>query len=273
MQNPGETFRKLHGADGAFIIPNPWDVGSAKVLAALGFKALATTSAGLAFSLGVSEGEIPRDLVLQHCREVVTATPLPVSADLEKGFGDSPGSVHETILAAAETGLAGCSIEDHTGDRSAPIYEFEMALDRIAAAVEACRSLSTDFILTARAESFLWGGTDLDEVIRRLNAFEDVGADVLYAPGLRDLETIRAVCGSLERPVNVVMGLPGATFNLEQLAEAGAKRISVGSALARHAFGGLIRAGREMAEHGTFGFADEAAGFVEIDGLIAKGGG
>ncbi len=271
MSNTGEAFRELHEEPGAFIIPNPWDTGSAKVLAALGFKALATTSAGLAFSLGCLEGEIPREAVLQHCRDLVAATPLPVSADLEKGFGDSPESVHETILAAAETGLAGCSIEDHTGDTVKPIYELELALERIEAAVEACGSLGHDFVLTARAESFLWGGKDLDAVIMRLKAFEDAGADVLYAPGLRDLETIRTLCDALEKPVNIIMGLPGASFNLEQLAEAGAKRISVGSALARHAFGALIRAGREMADNGTFGFADEAAGFAEIEQLIAKG--
>ena len=271
MPTSGEIFRALHESSEAFIIPNPWDVGSAKILAALGFKALATTSAGLAFSLGVSEGEISRDAVLRHCREVVDATPLPVSADLEKGFGDSPESVHETIQAAAATGLAGCSIEDHTGDKRNPIYEFDLALERIEAAVSACASLEGEFILTARAESFLWGGTDLHEVIARLKAFEDAGADVLYAPGLRDLETIRTVCAALSKPVNVVMGLPGATFGLEDLAEAGVKRVSVGSALARHAYGGLIRAGREMAESGTFGFADEAAGFAEIDKLIAQG--
>ncbi|MEM7148462.1 MAG: isocitrate lyase/phosphoenolpyruvate mutase family protein [Pseudomonadota bacterium] len=271
MQGCGAKFRALHEGEGAFVIPNPWDVGSAKILSALGFKALATTSAGLAFSLGVSEGAIPRDAVLQHCRDVVNATPLPVSADLEKGFGDSPESVHETILVAVATGLAGCSIEDHTGDRSKPIYEFDLALERIEAAVAATRALEAEFVLTARAESFLWGGTDLDEVIRRLQAFEEAGADVLYAPGLRDLDTIRAVCGALRKPVNVVMGLPGATFGLEELAEAGAKRISVGSALARHAYGGLIRAGREMAGQGSFGFADEAAGFAEIEKLIAQG--
>ena len=196
---------------------------------------------------------------------------MPVSADLEKGFGDSPESCHGTILAAAATGLAGCSIEDHTGDKNDPIYEFSFALERVQAAVEAARSLNSDFVFTARAESFLWGGTDLDEVIARLKAFEDAGADVLYAPGLRDLETIRTVCAALEKPVNIVMGLPGATFGLEELAEAGAKRISVGSALARHAFGALIRAGQEMAGHGTFTYANEAAGFAEIEDLLAKG--
>lgn len=271
MASIGEIFRALHDGSGAFIIPNPWDVGSAKILAGLGFKALATTSAGLAFSLGLSEGTIPPEAVLKHCREVVEATPLPVSADLEKGFGDSPESVQETIRAAADTGLAGCSIEDHTGDKNDPIYEFNAALERIQAGVEAVNSLERDFVFTARAESFLWGGRDLDEVIARLKAFEDAGADVLYAPGLRDLEKIRKVCEALEKPVNVVMGLPGATFGAEELAEAGVKRISVGSALARHAFGALIRAGREMAGHGTFTYADEAAGFAEIEDLLGKG--
>lgn len=273
MTHPAKIFRELHDAPGAFIIPNPWDVGSARMLAAMGFKALASTSAGLAFALGKSEGKIPQDAVLAHCWELVSATPLPVSADLEKGFGDSPESVRETIMVAAQTGLAGCSIEDHTGDSESPIYEFSLTIERIEAAVEACRALSHDFVLTARAEGFLWGGKDLGEIIARLQAFEEAGADVLYAPGLRDLQSIRTVCAEVSKPVNIVMGLPGMTFTLQDLAEAGAKRISVGSALARLAYGSLIRAGQEMASGGTFGFSADAAGFAEIEKLIAEDGG
>ncbi len=261
-------FRALHEQDGAFIIPNPWDTGTARVLAHLGFPALATTSAGLAFSRGVGEGHLSRDEVLTHCREMVNATALPVSADLEKGFGDSPESVADTIEAAAATGLAGCSIEDHTGRRDDPIFDFSLAVERIEAAVSACKALPHDFVLTARAENFLWGRRDLDDTITRLQAFEAAGADVLYAPGLRDLETISTVCGALTRPVNVVMGLPGATFSAADLAEAGVKRISVGSALARLAFGAVVGAAREMADSGTFQFAEAAIGFSDLEKMF-----
>jgi len=188
-----------------------------------------------------------------------------VSADLEKGFGDSPEDVAETIKAAAAIGLAGCSIEDHTGRRDAPIFERTLAVERIAAASEACRSLGTDFVLTARCENLLWGGTDLDEVIGRLQAYEAAGADVLYAPGLHDLGAIREVCSAIGQPVNVVMGMPGTTFGVDDLAEAGVKRISVGSALARLAYGTLIGAAREMAEQGSFRFSKSAIGFAELE--------
>jgi len=263
-------FRALHERAGAFIIPNPWDVGTARVLAAMGFEALATTSAGHAFSLGLPEGVLTRDQALQHCRDIVGATGLPVSADLEKGFGDSPESVAETIRAAAGTGLAGCSIEDHTGRRDEPIYPFDLAVERIQAAVEAARGLPRDFVLTARSENFLWQRPDLDDTIRRLQAFEAAGADVLYAPGLRDLEMIRTLCQSAGKPVNVVMGLPGVTFGLAELAAAGVKRVSVGSALSRLAFGAVLRAAREMTEKGTFTFAADAAGFAELEALFSK---
>jgi len=260
-----ELFRALHEQEGAFIIPNPWDVGTARILASLGFKALATTSAGLAFSLGVPEGTVARGQVLEHCRAMVSATDLPVSADLEKGFGDSPDSAAETIRAAAGTGLAGCSIEDHTGRRDDPIFAFTLAVERIAAAAEAARALRHDFVLTARCENFLWDRPDLDDTIRRLQAFEKAGADVLYAPGLHDLDTIRLVCTSVGRPVNVVMGMPGATFGVADLAAAGVKRISVGSALCRLAFGAFVRAAREMKNAGTFAFSSEAIGFSELE--------
>lgn len=259
------SFRALHRGPGAFIIPNPWDTGSARILAAMGFPALATTSAGMAFALGIPEGSATRDQILDHCRQIVSATPLAVSADLEKGFGDSPDSVAETIRASASTGLAGGSIEDHTGDPNRPIYDFPLAVERIAAAVEAARSLPGDFVLTARCENLLWGRDDLDDTIRRLQAFEAAGADVLYAPGLYDLETIRTVCSSVSKPVNVVMGMPGTTFGLAELAAAGVKRVSVGSALARRAYGVFIDAAREMRTDGTFRFSETAMGFAEIE--------
>lgn len=264
----GARFRSLHEDGKAFIIPNPWDVGTASILAAMGFEALATTSAGLAFSLGVAEGGVSRDQALEHCRTIVDATSLPVSADLEKGFGDSPEAVAETVGLAFGTGLAGCSIEDHTGDRSDPIYGFSLAVERIAAAVEASRALPHDFVLTARCENFLWGRKDLDDTIKRLQAFEQAGADVLYAPGLHDLDTIRTVCSAVTKPVNVVMGLPGATFGVPELEAAGVTRISVGSVLARAAFGTFVRAAREMADHGTFRFSDDAMGFAELEGFF-----
>ena len=265
----GEIFRALHEKEGAFIIPNPWDVGTARILAAMGFPALATTSAGMAFALGVPDGRVSKDEVLAHCRTIVAATDMPVSADLEKGFGDSPESVAETIRAAAATGLAGCSIEDHTNRPDDPIFPFDLAVERIEAAVEACRALPHDFVLTARCENFLWDRKDLGDTIKRLQAYEHAGADVLYAPGLRDLETIRTVCAAVGRPVNVVMGLPGTTFALKDLAAAGVKRVSVGSALARLAFGAFVNAANEMVEQGTFGFAKNAIGFAELESYFS----
>jgi 2-methylisocitrate lyase-like PEP mutase family enzyme len=258
-------FRALHEAAGAFVIPNPWDVGTARLLASLGFKALATTSAGLAFSLGRPEGLLSRDEVLAHCRDIVGATSLPVSADLEKGFGESPDSAAETVRAAAATGLAGCSLEDHTNRRDDPIFDFSLAVERIAAAAEAARVLPHDFLLTARCENFLWGRPDLDDTLRRLQAFQEAGADVLYAAGLRSLEDIRTVCAALGKPVNVVMGLPGAAFTVRDLAEAGVKRISVGSALARLAYGACLAAAQEIAAEGNFDSLSSAIGFADLE--------
>jgi 2-methylisocitrate lyase-like PEP mutase family enzyme len=263
------TFRALHERDGAFVIPNPFDIGTARILAAMGFEALATTSAGMAFALGLPEGRVPKKRTLAHCRDMVQATGLPVSADLEKGFGDTPVSVAETIRAAAATGLAGCSIEDHTGRSDSPIFDFPLALERIEAAVAAARTLPHDFVLTARCENFLWGRPDLDDTLSRLAAFADAGADVLYAPGLPDLATIRTVCAALKKPVNVVMGMPGATFSIQDLAEAGVKRISLGSSLARAAYGTFVRACREIKDEGTFTFAKDAIGFAELEGFFA----
>jgi 2-methylisocitrate lyase-like PEP mutase family enzyme len=269
--NPGSVFRALHQCEGAFVIPNPWDVGSARILASMGFEALATTSAGMAFALGCQEGTVSRTDTLEHCRGIVEATALPVSADLEKGFGDSADSVAETILAAAQTGLAGGSIEDYSGDPSSPIFDFALAVERIAAAVEASRSLAQDFVVTARSENFLWGRRDLDDTIKRLQAFSQAGADVLYAPGLHEIDSIRTLCAAVDKPVNVVMGMPGASFTVEQLAAAGVTRISVGSAFARAAFGAFVSAAREVNELGSFTFADSAIGFAELDAFFAPG--
>src|ERR687892_80111 len=262
-----KKFHALHERAGAFVIPNPWDVGTARILAGLGFEALATTSAGLAFALGRRDGEgaVSRDEALAHAHTIVSATPLPVSADLENGFGDAPKTAAETIRLAADAGLVGASIEDATGDPDRPIYDASPAVERIAAAVEAARALPFPFTLTARAENFLHGRPDLDDTIRRLQAFEAAGADVLYAPGLRDLVMIRTVCAAVGKPVNVVMGLAGAAFSKGDLSAAGVRRISLGSALSRAALGAFLRAAREIKERGTFSFAGGAASFADLD--------
>jgi 2-methylisocitrate lyase-like PEP mutase family enzyme len=228
-------FRELHRRPGAFVIPNPWDAGSARILTALGFAALATTSAGFAFSIGRrdSTGALTREMVLENARAIVDATHLPVSADLEKGFGDDPGACAATIRAASATGLVGGSIEDMTGNPDDPIFPMTLAIERVAAASEAARDLP--FLLTARAENFLYGRPDLDDIIRRLQAFSEAGADVLYAPGLPSLDAIRTVCEAVDKPVNVVMGLKGVPLTVAALEEAGVKRISVGGSFARAA--------------------------------------
>lgn len=263
----GKIFRDLHHGDAPFIIPNPWDIGTAKLLASCGFKALATTSAGYAFSRGLPDGSIGFDTMIQHCREIVAATGLPVSADLERGKGDSPDSAAETIFAAEAAGLAGCSIEDHTGDPANPIYDFKLAVERVAAAVDAARALKRDFVFTARAENFLWGRDDLDDTIRRLQAFEVAGADVLYAPGITDIETVRTICASLSKPVNV-LAVP--TLTVQALAEAGVKRISLGSKLTTFAFGMIENASREMLRDGTFGFARAGMAFDRVQAMFSK---
>ncbi|WP_137389633.1 isocitrate lyase/PEP mutase family protein [Rhodoligotrophos defluvii] len=253
-----DVFRELHSQPGAFVIPNPWDAGSARILTALGFEALATTSAGYAFSVGRrdSAAALSRDEVLQNARSIVEATDLPVSADLEDGFGADPAVCAETIALASEVGLVGGSIEDATGDPKDPIFDFTLAVERVAAAAEEARRHS--FVLTARAENFLHGRPDLDDTIRRLKAFEDAGADVLYAPGLPGLDAIRTVCSAVNRPVNVVMGLVGQLYTVGDLEEAGVKRISVGGSFARAALGALVRAAREVKDHGTFTYAQSA---------------
>jgi len=253
-----ESLKALHDRPGTFVIPNPWDAGTAKILTALGFEALATTSAGYAFSIGRldSAPETTRDEILENARSIVEATHLPVSADLQDGFGPSPEICAETIRLATSIGLAGGSIEDATGNPNAPIYDFELSVERVAAAAESAHT--HQFLLTARAENFLHNRPNLDDTIRRLQAFEEAGADVLYAPGLPSLDAIREVCASVSKPVNVVMGLRGATFSVDELAAAGVKRISVGGAFARAALGEFVRAAREVKDKGTFTFAANA---------------
>ncbi len=249
-------FRALHRAPGAFVMPNPWDAGSAKALEALGFKALATSSGASAGVLGRRDGQVSRDEALAHARLIVQATGLPVSADLEKGFGDDPDTVAQTIAMAGETGLAGASIEDASGDPSHPIYDFTLAIERVAAAAEAVRRLPVPFVLTARTENFLHGRADLDDTIRRLQAFEQAGAEVLFAPGLPDLASVRAVCLAVSAPVNFMAGIKGKSFSVPELEQAGVKRVSVASSFYRAAMAALRDAATEVRDHGSFGYLD-----------------
>lgn len=271
----GERFRALHARPGAFVIPNPWDAGTARILAALGFEALTTTSAGLAFTLGKRDGAgvVTREETLANAKAIVDATNVPVAADLENGFGDAPEAAAETIRLAGEVaGLVGGSIEDTTGDPQRPLYAFQHAVERVAAAAEAARALPFPFVLVGRAENYLHGRPDLDDTIRRLQAFEAAGADALYAPGLTRPEDIRTVCASVSKPVNVVMGLVGVkntAFSVAELAALGVRRISLGSALSRAALGAFLRAAREIKEHGTFIFAEEAMPYAEANDLMA----
>lgn len=265
------AFRALHERPGTFVIPNPWNAGTARILTALGFEALATTSAGYAFSVGRrdSAAGLTRAEILENAKAIVMATHLPVSADLEDGFGAAPEMCAATIRLASEIGLVGGSIEDATGDPNDPIYEFRLAVERVAAAAKAAQDCH--FLLTARAENFLHGRPHLDDTVKRLQAFAEVGAEVLYAPGLPNLEAIREVCASVSRPVNVVMGLKGAAFSIEELSAVGVKRISVGGALARVALGAFIRAAREVKEKGTFTFAADAISHAEASGYMLNG--
>lgn len=267
MTGKGSIFRRLHEGPGAFVIPNPSDIGMAKLLASMGFAALATTSAGYAFTRGLADGEVGFEPMIAHCREIVAATVLPVSADLEKGKGDSPDSAAETIFAAEAAGLAGCSIEDHTGDPANPVYDFSQAVERVAAAAEAARSLRRDFVFTARAENFLWGRPNLDDTIRRLQAFEKAGADVLYAPGVSDIEAVREICSSVSRPVNV-LAVKG--FTVSSLAAAGVRRISLGSRLTTVAFGAVERAAREILDDGRFDLSSGGKPFADLQALFGR---
>ncbi|MCB1341840.1 MAG: isocitrate lyase/phosphoenolpyruvate mutase family protein [Pseudooceanicola sp.] len=254
-----EQFRAMHWDKGAFVMPNPWDAGTARILTQMGFQALATTSAGYAFSVGKrdSHAGLTRAEILANARAIVEATHLPVSADLEDGFGTEPAICAETIDLAVDAGLVGGSIEDATGHPHAPIFETVLAAERIAAAADATRG--KPFLLTARAENYLWGRHDLSDTIARLQAYSEAGAHVLYAPGLSDLNDIRTLCREVDKPVNVVMGLVGPTFTVAELAEAGVKRISVGGSFARAALGAMMRAAEEVLEHGTFKYAKDAA--------------
>ncbi len=265
----GHEFRALHQQKSAFIIPNPWDMGTARLLTQVGFAALATTSAGYAFSVGQCDNTIGRAAMLAHVRAIVAATDLPVSADLENGFGDSPEIVAETIRQAAATGLVGASIEDATNRPDDPIYAQDLAIERIRAAAEVANALPFSFMLTARAENYLVGRPDLKDTIQRLQAYQEAGAHVLYAPGLTDKNEIATVVRSVDRPVNVIMGRQGVHLSLADLAALGVKRVSVGSALSRAALGAFLRAAHEMHDHGTFTFADEAVSFGEISAMLA----
>ncbi|HKF74611.1 MAG TPA: isocitrate lyase/phosphoenolpyruvate mutase family protein [Candidatus Dormibacteraeota bacterium] len=265
-----EAFRRLHQRPGAFVIPNPWDAGTARVLAGLGFEALATTSSGLARTLGRRDGEgaVTREEALRSAAAIVEATPLPVSADLENGFGDDPETVAETVRMAAAAGLVGCSIEDSTTRPEDPIYPRAQAVERVAAAVEAARSLPFPFLLTARAENHLHGRGDLDDTIERLQAYEAAGADVLYAPGLRAIEDIRAICAAVSRPVNV---LAARGLTVEQLASAGVRRVSLGGALSGAALSAFVRAAREVRDAGSFRFLEESMPMADLTAFMADG--
>ena len=268
-----QAFNTLHARPGIFVIPNPWDAGSAKMLAGLGFEALATTSAGLAYSLGKPDGggAVTRDEALENARAIVNATALPVSADLENGYGDDPESCAETILLAAGAGLVGGSIEDATGRQGDPIYPFGLSVERIRAAVKAARSLPFPFTLTARAENLIHGRPDIKDTIRRLEAFADAGADVLFAPGLNTKDEVEAVINALApRPVNVVLSAGLATLSLNELSALGIKRLSLGSAFARAAYGAFLGGAQEIRQNGTFSFASGAISYAKINELLGS---
>ena len=264
----GTRFRALHQAAGVFVIANAWDGGSARILSGLGFRALATSSGACAATLGRVDGKITREEALAHARNIVAATDNPVSADLEKGFGDSPEVVAETIRLAADVGLVGCSIEDATGDSKQPLYDLSQAVERIAAAAETAHRLPFPFTLTARSENYLRGNPDLDDTVRRLQAFEKAGADVLFAPALPDLAAVRTVCESLTKPVNFRVAIKGKSFSVAELAAAGVRRISLATSLYRTAMAGLVTAAREVKDAGTFGFLDVAITTAELNKFL-----
>lgn len=263
-------FRALHERPGAFVIPNPWDGGSARLLAGLGFEALATSSGAKAGVLGKRDGKVTREESLANAKMIVEATDLPVAADLEKGFGDGPDATAETIRQAAAIGLVGGSIEDATGDKDAPLYDLETAAVRVKAAVQAAQSLSIPFVLTARAEGFLRGRPDLEDVIKRLQAFEAAGADVLFAPGLPDLAAVKKVCSSLKKPFNFMVGIKGKSFTKGDLEAAGVKRISLATSLYRAAMTGLLEAAKEVKERGTFGYLDSSVSTPDLNAFMKE---
>jgi len=263
-----QQFRALHEAPDAFVIANVWDGGSARMMAGLGFAALATSSGASAGLLGRRDGRVTRDEALAQARVICDAIDLPVSADLEKGYGDAPEIVAETVRLAAQAGLVGCSIEDVSGNPSAPIFEIGHATERIAAAVAAARALPFPFTLTGRAENFLRGRLDLGDTIERLKAYEAAGADALMAPGLPDLESVRAVCAAVGKPFNFMVGIKGRSFTVAALAAAGVKRISLATSLYRAAMTGLLNAAKEVREHGTFGYIDTSLATPDMNAFL-----
>jgi 2-methylisocitrate lyase-like PEP mutase family enzyme len=270
-QNEKATrFRALHEGTDIFVIPNPWDIGSARILAGLGFRALATSSAASAAVVGRKDGGLTRDEALAHARLIAGATDLPVSADLENGFGDGPEVVAETVRLAGEAGLVGCTIEDTTGRQDQPLYEFALGVERIAAAAEASRAFPFPFLLTARSHNLMYPNPSLDETIRRLQAFEKAGADVLFAPGLPDLAAVRAVCGAVSKPVNFMVGIKGKSFSVDELAAAGVRRISLATSLYRAAMTGLLDAVREVKEEGRFSFVEKSVTTAELHRLMGS---
>jgi 2-methylisocitrate lyase-like PEP mutase family enzyme len=258
QKEKAEQFRALHERKQAFVIPNPWDVGTAIVLEKLGFEALATTSAGFAFSLGKDDNKVDLRVLMQHVAALATVSDLPVSVDLGNGIGDAPKTVAETIRLTAEVGAVGGSVEDYTGEESRPFYSHEEAAERVRAAAEAAKALPFPFTLTARAENYLYGRPDMSDTLRRLQLYQEAGADVLYAPGITTREQVAEVVRAVDRPVNVLVGLPGMRLSLKELSEMGVRRVSVGSGLCRAAMGAFMRAAREMQEKGTFHWAEEA---------------
>jgi len=268
QSDKANRFKALHLGPGAFVIPNPWDAGSARVLAGLGFQALATSSGASAGVLGRRDGQVTRQEALAQARAIVEATDLPVAADLEKGFGDAPAVVAETIRLAAEIGLVGGSIEDATGERDRPLYDIGHAAERVAAAAQTARALPFPFTLTARAENFIRGNPDLEDTIKRLQAFEKAGADVLFAPGLPDLASVRAVCVAVSKPVNFMVGNKGRSFTVAELEAVGVRRISLATSLYRAAMSGLLVAAREVKEQGTFGYLDRSVTAPELNAFM-----
>lgn len=264
-----DRFRALHQGPDAFVIPNPWDAGSARILAGLGFQALATSSGAFAGTLGRRDGQVRREEALAHAREVAAAVDIPVSADLENGFGHAASFAAETVRLAAETGLVGCSIEDATGERDRPLYDFAEATERVAAAAAAARSVGFAFTLTARSENFLRGNPNLDDTIKRLRAYEKAGADVLMAPGLPDIEAVRTVCAALSKPFNFMAGIKGKSFPKAELQAAGVRRISLATSLYRAAMGALITAAKEVRDSGTFDYVDRALTTPELNHYMA----
>jgi 2-methylisocitrate lyase-like PEP mutase family enzyme len=271
IKSRAEAFSNLHQQPGLFVIPNPWDAGSARILETLGFKALATTSGGLAFMLGRPDGAVTREESIENVRIIMEATSLPVSADFENGYGHKPEDCANTITQAAKAGISGGSIEDATGNPADPIYPFELSVERVKAAVQAARSAPQPFTLTARSENFIKGRPDLKDTIKRLEAYADAGADVLFAPGIKTREEIQSVVKAVApRPVNVIMAVAGANLSLHELEDLGVKRVSVGSALSRAALGALYRAAEEILQKGTFNFAEEAKPYADLNNLFKK---